>query len=447
MDLEPYPTLLEADASVAPAPYFAEIIPFRGTRPAEPLFRIEQIVGVEGDTRRGKKPFPHPFPARMPMEVAQAAVIALTKPGDLVLDPMTGSGVVPRAAIALGRRAVGIDIDPLAVIQSRALCARVSAERFEVLATDLFREASAILQSDDAIESHWTLLDDEGRTFIDYWFPKKHADELFALSTAVGRMAGQPEWPVFATLFSSLIISRGSGASLAMDLSRSRPHRVDSKVPKSPFSAWAQKATAFRRYYESHAGEIDADLKVGDARNLQQVDETVDAVITSPPYLNAIDYIRTSKFSLVFLGSHLRDLRTIRATSVGTEVGMKAGLLPANLASLVEEGVSDPRRRPMLRRYLHDLHTALGESFRVLKPGGHALYVMGPSIMSRHEYDGAKVLYQVAESVGFRRLGHGRRDISETRRSLPPPRRSERAQSIHKRMTCEFYVALSKDAE
>jgi hypothetical protein len=83
----------------------------------------------------------------------------------------------------------------------------------------------------------------------------------------------------------------------------------------------------------------------------------------------------------------------------------------------------------------------------VLKPGGQALYVMGPSILSRREYDAAKVLNQMAASVGFRPIGHGRRDLSEARRSLPPPRRSKRGQSINKRMTCEFYMALAKDPE
>jgi hypothetical protein len=98
----------------------------------------------------------------------------------------------------------------------------------------------------------------------------------------------------------------------------------------------------------------------------------------------------------------------------------------------------------MVRRYLFDLYSALSESFRVLKPGGHALYVMGPSILSRRTYDAAQVLCDVAREVGFRPVGHGRRVLSETRRSLPPPRRSG-ADSINKRITCEFYVVMTKD--
>jgi hypothetical protein len=236
---------------------------------------------------------------------------------------------------------------------------------------------------------------------------------------------------------------RGSGASRAMDLSRSRPHRVDSKVPKSPFSLWPKQVRAFRNYYEKNTLVGSANLKVRDARELRIPGESVDAVVTSPPYLNAIDYMRTSKFSLIFLGGNLDKLRAIRSTAVGTEVGLAPGHLSKSLEEAVDKRVSDPRRRPMVRRYLFDLNGVLAESFRVLKPGGHALYVMGPSILSRREYDGANVLSDMACDVGFRLIGYGRRELSDARRSLPPPRRSKVIESINKRMTCEGGLIIS----
>ncbi len=426
--------------------YFSQIVSSRFDVRAEPIFQIEKIVEVEGDVRRGARPFPHPFPARMPVEVARAAVSALSKPGDVVMDPMIGSGVVAKAALALGRKAIGRDVDPLAIVQSHALCASIAGDRLNSLADAVHKTAEKILRSKKNVESEWRNLDDEGRRFIRYWFRKKHADELFALSLAIEDETNAAEWPIFAAIFSSLIISRGSGASRAMDLSRSRPHRVDSKIPKSPFSLWLKRIGAFRAYYEKESVAAGADIKVGDARDLRLPDESVEAVITSPPYLNAIDYMRTSKFSLIFLGSRLEKLRAIRSTAVGTEVGLAHGHLPKSLDDAVDRRVADPKRRPMVRRYLFDLYNALSESFRVLKPGGRALYVMGPSILSRRNYDAAEVLSEVAREVGFQRLGHGRRDLSETRRSLPPPRRSRLADSINKRMTCEFYVVMTKES-
>jgi hypothetical protein len=291
--------------------YFSQIVPFRLRDKAEPIFRIEKIVGVQGDIRRGARPFPHPFPARMPVEVARAAVSALSNPGDVVLDPMIGSGVVARAALALGRRAIGRDIDPLAVVQSRALCAGIGAARLQSLAEAVEKSARRILKSRKYIEATRNSLDNEGRRFIRYWFRKRHADELFALSLAIDDEIGSAEWPIFAAIFSSLVISRGSGASRAMDLSRSRPHRVDSKIPNSPLENWPRQLAAFRTYYEKSSLAGGADIMIGDARDLRLADESVDAIITSPPYLNAIDYMRTSKFSLIFLGSRLDELRRV----------------------------------------------------------------------------------------------------------------------------------------
>ncbi len=68
-----------------------------------------------------------------------------------------------------------------------------------------------------------------------------------------------------------------------MDLSRSRPHRVDSKIPKSPLELWPKQVAAFRSYYEKSSPAESADISVGDARHLKLSDESVHAIITSPP--------------------------------------------------------------------------------------------------------------------------------------------------------------------
>src|SRR5260370_9662861 len=62
-----------------------------------------------------------------------------------------------------------------------------------------------------------------------------------------------------------------------------------------------------------------ASIRRGDARHLPVKTASIDLVITSPPYLNAIDYIRCSKFSLVWMGYSIGELRQLRTHSLGTE--------------------------------------------------------------------------------------------------------------------------------
>ena len=59
----------------------------------------------------------HPFPARMAPGIALQAV-SKSRRRLKVLDPMMGSGTVLVAARAKGHHAIGIDIDPLAVLMA-----------------------------------------------------------------------------------------------------------------------------------------------------------------------------------------------------------------------------------------------------------------------------------------------------------------------------------------
>lgn len=51
-----------------------------------------------------------PHLAPFPDELARRCILPTTLPGDLVLDPFSGSGTVERVARSLGRRAIGVDL-------------------------------------------------------------------------------------------------------------------------------------------------------------------------------------------------------------------------------------------------------------------------------------------------------------------------------------------------
>ena len=61
-------------------------------------------------TARGRLPAPHRHQA--PVPVLEAFVRCYSRPGELVVDPFAGGGTCLKVADALGRRAIGYDIDP-----------------------------------------------------------------------------------------------------------------------------------------------------------------------------------------------------------------------------------------------------------------------------------------------------------------------------------------------
>lgn len=66
--------------------------------------------------------------AVMPSRLARLCIIAGTKPGDLVLDPFTGSGTTGVAAVKDGRRFIGSEINPDYVEIARRRIARAAEQ-------------------------------------------------------------------------------------------------------------------------------------------------------------------------------------------------------------------------------------------------------------------------------------------------------------------------------
>jgi hypothetical protein len=57
----------------------------------------------------------HSYPARMHPAVARTCIAAFSQPGARVLDPFCGSGTVLIEAMCTGRRALGVDLNPIAI--------------------------------------------------------------------------------------------------------------------------------------------------------------------------------------------------------------------------------------------------------------------------------------------------------------------------------------------
>ena len=430
-----------------PAPVRAPIPPrplAYGVSDKQILDVLETICSVATVGNKGPRPFPHPFPARMPVEVARAIVRGMSAKDDVVCDPMLGSGTTAAAALGLGRRSIGFDTDPLAVLLAIARCRPASPTNLATAVARVQENATARVHTSCLDTLRARLSGPDERDFLDRWFPQAAQLQLFALIDAILTEPNTETRTSLIALFSSMIITKQGGVTVGLDVSRSRAHYCAEKSPADPLCEWRRRAPAFIRHAESSSSTsaLMGTIAVGDARNLPMANATADLILTSPPYLDAIDYMRASRFSLVWLSYRLAHLRTIRGSTIGSERGLEAGTLPQDVEQLLIDSPMPTRRIPVLRRYLLDILSSLRESRRCTKPGGVAVYVVGPSLLTRGRYDGADVISELAQSVGWSVVGHSRRGIASDRRSLPPPKYPLRRRAINKRMSCEFYVAL-----
>jgi SAM-dependent methyltransferase len=96
-----------------------------------------------------------------------------------------------------------------------------------------------------------------------------------------------------------------------------------------------------------------AKFEIGDARNLPLENSSLDAIITSPPYSFAIDYVENDQPQLEYLGY--------------------------NISKLKDEmiGLKGKTRKEKLVNYFIDMDRVLSEMSRVLKVGKYAVIIIG----------------------------------------------------------------------
>ena len=390
----------------------------------------------------------HPFPARMAPSIVWDSL-----PNDgrqlNVFDPMSGSGTTLVSARAKGHQAIGCDTDPLALLIARSWCSDIIPKKLRYRAELVIDRAKRLSENITPEEAYPSNADQETREFLNYWFDNTNRIQLAALSICIKRVRNTEEKDLLWCAFSRLIITKKVGVSLAMDVSHSRPHRVYEEAPIRAFGKFLQAVDYIIKKAPFIGNNINGPgviLKYGDARGLPIEDSSVDMIITSPPYLNAIDYIRGHKFSLVWMGYSIESLRSLRTQNIGSEhaAGLDATIqYQDTVEQMVDIRDISKRYHKMMLRYVGDMDLVFSECRRVLKPDGQAFFVIGNSSVAGVFVRNSEGLINLANNHGFTLVSSATRPLPENRRYLPPPNFDTSGERMQNRMREEVILKFS----
>lgn len=417
----------------------------------------------------------HPFPARMSVGLARGLIEGVERERSAggsddgpmtIVDPMVGSGTVLGAARDRGHRAIGFDIDPLAVLISgvghcggRTGIAGDGGHDGHPSDRAVCDEAGRVLEEARQIATRGVGggydCDDETQEFMSYWFDAVAARQLGALSVKIRTVNDTPTRNVLWCAFSRLIIAKQAGASRAADLAHSRPHRQFEMAPRRPFNWFAHSVGEVIRAMPMLRGIEcpSCGVAMGDARRLGMPSGSVDMVLTSPPYVNAIDYLRCSKFSLVWMGHCVGMLRDIRSAGIGTEVGLYGPMMGGEVNDVVSAVIDKDdmqalgnRRLAILARYANDMMGATREIARAIKDGGVVMFVVGENNMHGIGIRTPELVRVVSERAGLTTCAIRYRAIPASSRYLPPPSvmTDKDTSSLGARMRREAIITMKK---
>jgi hypothetical protein len=240
-----------------------------------------------------------------PESFAEEWLSALTKPGDLVLDPFCGRGTLPFQALLMERRAIGCDTNPVAYCVSKAKTNAPARGRVLKRLHELRKGFRP-----NRFEREVDLLPG----FFQVAYHRTTLCQVLYLREKLNYRTSAVDGMLAALVLGSL---HGETDRSSRFLSNQMPHTISTK-PDYSLRFWKnhrshpperntfellEKQLAYR--YETGRPSLRGDIYNVDMRELPRQmgkSERVRCVITSPPYFDITNYAEDQWLRLWFLG-------------------------------------------------------------------------------------------------------------------------------------------------
>jgi hypothetical protein len=323
----------------------------------------------------------HRFAAKYVPQVPAWALDTFGGRATVALDPFMGSGTTLVEGILRGGTSIGVDIDPLARFIARAKVTPVDHERI----ADLGRELAASWHAPAPDTSRRRPMPDVDN--FDHWFGDIQWGWLQSLRDAILALdCADDERRFLLVVFSSTL----RWVSNADD--QSQKTYVSGTLPKQPPAVTDVFWRFFRRAVvgladlnrKRHSEAVALIPDGADATALGLAPESVDLAVTSPPYLDSVDYPYNMMVEYFWLGPLLgvpdrKRFNDLRRRPIGAKNPAEPIALPPSLAGLVPLDAMPPARREAATTYFGLMERHFAEMARTLKPGARYVFVVGNS--------------------------------------------------------------------
>jgi len=249
----------------------------------------------------------HKYPAKfIPLLPNWAIKKYLPESNSTILDPFCGSGTTLVESIISNNNSIGIDIDPLSCLISKVKTTPLNIKKLESIIGWLHKSISK------SPKLNFT----PATSNIEHWFTPESIQKLSNIrsyidetTTVFGKSKSVMDIKDFLLICLSSIIRRVSKAD-----NESQKTYVSHTKPKNPeevYSLFFKQLDYFKKRIEEFSRLVSRNYKsiiinTDSKINIKELLSSykIDLVITSPPYIKAIDYIYNQMVELFWVGDH-----------------------------------------------------------------------------------------------------------------------------------------------
>ncbi len=359
----------------------------------------------------------HRYPAKFIPQIVSRLVNNFTKKGDLVVDPFGGCGTTLVESKAMGRLSVGVDINPVAVLITKAKITPIKPIRLE--------QEFVNLKNKLGFYNDITHIRVPEHERIDYWFKPKEKRELSFLYTEISKLKDQDIRDFFYCAFSNIL----KNCSIWLQKSN-KPTRDLNKTPSDPFKTFIKQVRMMLKgnaqFYDilekNNYLSISTKVVCTDARTIPVKNDTSKLIVTSPPYVTSYEYADLHQLTALWM-EYAKDLYDFRKRFIGTSYHSKKDLaLNSSLAEKIRKELMyiDKKIAEEVSVYFSEMYQVFVEMRRMLKKGGITCIVIGNTSLRGVEILNAEVFVEQLQNLGFKIVDIVKREIPS--KNLPSVR-------------------------
>lgn len=369
------------------------------------------------------------YPARSIFLVPRAILANKTDAGIKVLDPFMGSGTTAVETVISGNNPYGLEMDPFA-----KMVAEVSSTAFS------YDEISRIESLAKSLQKNWkryAAYETPNLQGIERWFKDEDFIQLLQLRKAIEIIIPEEFKKFFLVTFADAIkpVSLMERQSLKPYISTKFPKETKSVGDSFSYSFEAH-LSALKEMASAQKSRKDIYWIGEDATDFHYCGNDIDIAITSPPYINALDYTRCIKIESALCGTiddasanHLRQMQVGHERRRNQDISNYVTNLFSPYYALIAQ--LDLMRAKTCLAYFNDIYKNLGCVFNSLKQKGEYHVIIGDNTIKGVDIPTHDIIRQMALSIGFSCFGYYKYAIKDHRTSIPRNKAKSKIQVEH----------------
>ena len=332
----------------------------------------------------------HPYPAKYPPQLVNKYINKFCKTGETLIDPFCGSGTTIVEGVLNGINSIGIDLNPIACIISKAKSNKYISTDIRLL-YDIINEINAPTENKyDNIE----IPDFPNR---DHWFQTNICYELAYLKYIINKVQNNNVKDLLNCAFSSIIV-KVSNQDSEVRYTAKKKNLPDGTVNKYFIDTLLFYAnTLSQKKYQ-----VQGDYQVFHSDTLSKLkqlkENEFDFAMTSPPYINTFDYYLYHKQRMHWLDYDYMPVRK-------NEIGNHHRIDSMDFTSAKAE-------------YIKQMWEIMNEISRITKPNSYYILVVGDGIVDGNTIDMSQVFSEICSHSSFQIQNIESKNLSEITRSF-----------------------------